>query len=80
MRELEEEDTVGHTLAITSTLTENVCTWWIGSLRERLLVCHIVVTVSHLIQLTNISRRSATPSVTHSPPSSLPRDVYLDRR
>ncbi|KAF1965038.1 hypothetical protein BU23DRAFT_490949 [Bimuria novae-zelandiae CBS 107.79] len=37
LRELEEEDTVGHAVAITSTLTENACTWWVGSIRERLL-------------------------------------------
>lgn len=38
LKDLEEEDTLGHTLAIGTTLTENVCTWWVGSLRERLLV------------------------------------------
>ncbi|KAK7184096.1 hypothetical protein DPSP01_001264 [Paraphaeosphaeria sporulosa] len=37
LRALEDEDTAGHSLAITSTLSENLCTWWVGSLRERLL-------------------------------------------
>ncbi|KAF2441106.1 hypothetical protein P171DRAFT_499068 [Karstenula rhodostoma CBS 690.94] len=40
LRALEDEDTAGHSLAITSTLTENLCTWWVGSLRERLLTFH----------------------------------------
>jgi hypothetical protein len=35
---LEAEDTVGNVIALTSTLTENLCTWWIGSIRERILV------------------------------------------
>ncbi|KAF9730549.1 hypothetical protein PMIN06_006580 [Paraphaeosphaeria minitans] len=37
LRTLEDEDNVGHSLAITSSLSENLCTWWVGSLRERLL-------------------------------------------
>ncbi|KAF1943409.1 hypothetical protein EJ02DRAFT_133062 [Clathrospora elynae] len=34
---LEAEDTVGNAVALTTTLTENLCTWWIGSTRDRIL-------------------------------------------
>ncbi|CAN9371538.1 hypothetical protein CUC08_Gglean006408 [Alternaria sp. MG1] len=34
---LEAEDTVGNAIALATTLTENLCTWWIGSIRERIL-------------------------------------------
>lgn len=35
---LEAEDTVGNAIALATTLVENMCTWWIGTLRERMLV------------------------------------------
>jgi hypothetical protein len=35
---LEAEDTVGNAIALATTLTENLCTWWIGTIRERMLV------------------------------------------
>lgn len=35
---LDDEDTAGNAIALVSTLSENVCTWWIGSLRERIYV------------------------------------------
>ena len=54
LRDLEEEDTLGHTLAIGTTLTENVCTWWVGSLRERLLVRVPVHAGARSYQLMNI--------------------------
>ncbi|CAO2648829.1 Nn.00g097780.m01.CDS01 [Neocucurbitaria sp. VM-36] len=34
---LEAEDTVGNAIALTSTLTENLCTWWLGTIRDRVL-------------------------------------------
>ncbi|KAH7391947.1 hypothetical protein BKA66DRAFT_510513 [Pyrenochaeta sp. MPI-SDFR-AT-0127] len=34
---LEAEDNVGNAIHLASTLTENLCTWWIGILRDRLL-------------------------------------------
>jgi hypothetical protein len=34
---LEAEDTVGNAVALATTLTENLCTWWIGTIRERML-------------------------------------------
>lgn len=36
---LDAEDTAGNAIAITTTLSENLCTWWIGSIRARLTVC-----------------------------------------
>lgn len=38
LEQLENEDSAGNALALASTLTENLCTWWIGSLRDRILV------------------------------------------
>ncbi|KAF2014706.1 hypothetical protein BU24DRAFT_463468 [Aaosphaeria arxii CBS 175.79] len=35
--QLDMEDSTGNTIALSSTLTENLCTWWIGSLRDRIL-------------------------------------------
>ncbi|KAF1929566.1 uncharacterized protein M421DRAFT_419361 [Didymella exigua CBS 183.55] len=39
--ELESEETVGNALALASTVVENLCTWWIGSIRDRLLTFRI---------------------------------------
>lgn len=36
---LDEEETTGNVIALTSTVAETVCTWWIGSLRDRIMVC-----------------------------------------
>ena len=35
---LEAEDTVGNAIGFTTMLIENLCTWWIGNIRERILV------------------------------------------
>jgi hypothetical protein len=35
---LDDEDTAGNAIALASTLSQTVCTWWIGSLRERIYV------------------------------------------
>jgi hypothetical protein len=37
LEQLHNEDLVGSAVALVSTLTENTCTWWLGSLRDRLL-------------------------------------------
>ncbi|KAF2832049.1 hypothetical protein CC86DRAFT_390236 [Ophiobolus disseminans] len=34
---LDVEDSIGDAIGATLTLTENVCTWWIGSIRNRVL-------------------------------------------
>ncbi|KAH6612616.1 hypothetical protein C7974DRAFT_81450 [Boeremia exigua] len=41
LKELEVEDTVGNALALTSTVVENLCTWWIGTIRDRILTFRI---------------------------------------
>ncbi|KAF2788381.1 hypothetical protein K505DRAFT_255683 [Melanomma pulvis-pyrius CBS 109.77] len=37
LEQLYNEDSVGNAIARTSMLTENACSWWIGSLRDRIL-------------------------------------------
>ena len=39
LQQLDDEDMAGNAVALASTLGENFCTWWIGSIRERILVC-----------------------------------------
>jgi hypothetical protein len=48
---LEAEDTVGNAIALTSTLTENLCTWWVGIIRERLLVGRHIFILERLLIL-----------------------------
>ena len=38
IRLLEEEDFAGSSIGFFTTLAENLCMWWLGSLRARLLV------------------------------------------
>ncbi|KAF2265636.1 hypothetical protein CC78DRAFT_543159 [Lojkania enalia] len=37
LEEIENEDSAGNAMALSATLTGNLCTWWIGSLRDRIL-------------------------------------------
>lgn len=37
LERLEAEDSVGNFISLTAELTENLCTWWIGSIRARIL-------------------------------------------
>ncbi|KAJ8113672.1 hypothetical protein OPT61_g4242 [Boeremia exigua] len=41
IEELESEETIGNALALTCTVLENLCTWWIGSIRDRVLAFRI---------------------------------------
>ncbi|KAJ6193525.1 hypothetical protein J3E72DRAFT_251964 [Bipolaris maydis] len=34
---LEAEDTMGNAVALATTFAENICTWWIGTIRDRVL-------------------------------------------
>ena len=65
LRELEEEATVGLTLGITTNLTENVCTWWVGSIRQRLLTFRYPTShsFSHIVAS---ERRLSGTSLTYS--------------
>ena len=38
LERLETEDSVGNTIALVSALSENISTWWVGCLRDRILV------------------------------------------
>lgn len=51
LEQLENEDSAGNAVALASTLAENLCTWWIGSLRDRILTFRIRhdVTFSEII-------------------------------
>ena len=35
---LEAEDTMGNAVALATTFAENICTWWIGTIGDRVLV------------------------------------------
>lgn len=41
MELLEDEDGIGHFLSLTSKFTEEMCTWWIRSIRARVMVCYL---------------------------------------
>jgi hypothetical protein len=43
--ELDFEDTLGSVLGATVNLTENLCTWWIGTIRDRILVSIICISL-----------------------------------
>lgn len=38
LERLETEDSVGNTIALVFALSENISTWWVGCLRDRILV------------------------------------------
>lgn len=40
LQSLENEDMAGSAIGIAFILTQNLCTWWIESLRYRISVCH----------------------------------------
>ncbi|ORY12148.1 hypothetical protein BCR34DRAFT_624494 [Clohesyomyces aquaticus] len=37
LERLESEDSAGNMIALASTLAENLCSWWLGSLRDRIM-------------------------------------------
>lgn len=38
LQELDDEDMAGNAICLASTAAQSICTWWIGSLRARILV------------------------------------------
>lgn len=46
LEKLETEDSVGNTIALVSALSENISTWWVGCLRDRILVLHTLANAS----------------------------------
>ncbi|KAF3005907.1 hypothetical protein E8E13_009606 [Curvularia kusanoi] len=65
LQELEAEETIGNVLAITSTVAENLCTWWIGSLRDRILTFRIPNALS-FVQITATERAASGNSIVYT--------------
>jgi hypothetical protein len=63
--ELESEETVGNALALTSTVVENLCTWWIGSIRDRLLTFRIPDAIPFL-QIVASERAASGNSIAYT--------------
>ncbi|KAL6709674.1 hypothetical protein ACN47E_001102 [Coniothyrium glycines] len=62
---LETEDTAGNVIALTSTIAENLCTWWIGSIRERVLTFRYqdAISISNIIEA---ERHASGPSLVYA--------------
>lgn len=63
--EIESEETVGNVLALTSTVVENLCTWWIGTIRDRLLTFRTPVAIPFL-QLVASERAASGNSIAYT--------------
>ena len=63
--ELESEETVGNVLALTSTVVENLCTWWIGTIRDRILTFRIPDALSFL-QIVASERAASGNSIAYT--------------
>jgi hypothetical protein len=57
---LDVEDTAGNALAVAVTLAENGCTWWIGTIRDRLLVRILCLSPKHLLTVQTFRYPDAT--------------------
>lgn len=56
---------MGNALALTSTVVENLCTWWIGSIRDRLLTFRIPDAISFL-QIVASERAASGNSIAYT--------------
>lgn len=65
LEELEHEETIGNAIALTSTVLENLCTWWIGSIRDRLLTFRIPNAIS-FIQIVTSERAASGNSIAYT--------------
>ena len=65
LEELESEETAGNALALTSTVVENLCTWWIGSIRDRVLTFRIPDAIP-FIQLVASERAASGNSIAYT--------------
>ncbi|KAH4272049.1 hypothetical protein HBI24_035540 [Parastagonospora nodorum] len=69
--ELDVEDTVGLVLGATFTLSQNLCTWWIGTIRDRILTFRFhdampfaqLVALEHAISGPSIMYASFVPTM-----------------
>ncbi|KAJ4982852.1 hypothetical protein SVAN01_11643 [Stagonosporopsis vannaccii] len=65
LEELESEETIGNAVALTSTVLENLCTWWIGSIRDRLLTFRVPNAIS-FIQIVASERAASGNSIAYT--------------
>ncbi|KAF9692606.1 hypothetical protein EKO04_009503 [Ascochyta lentis] len=65
LEELESEETAGNVLALTSTVVENLCTWWIGTIRDRILTFRIPVAIPYL-QIVASERMASGNSIAYT--------------
>ncbi|KZM23125.1 uncharacterized protein EKO05_0008273 [Ascochyta rabiei] len=65
LEELESEETAGNTLALASTVVENLCTWWIGTIRDRILTFRIPVAIPY-VQIVASERAASGNSIAYT--------------
>lgn len=63
--ELESEESIGNVLALTSTVAENLCTWWIGSIRDRILT-FCIPNALEFVQLVASERAALGNSIVYT--------------
>ncbi|KAJ4344240.1 hypothetical protein N0V95_006227 [Ascochyta clinopodiicola] len=63
--ELESEETAGNALALASTVVENMCTWWIGTIRDRILTFRIPVAIPY-VQIVASERAASGNSIAYT--------------
>lgn len=63
--ELESEETAGNALALMSTVVENLCTWWIGTIRDRILTFRIPLAIPYL-QIVASERAASGNSIAYA--------------
>lgn len=77
IEQLENEDSAGNAVALASTLLENLCCWWVGSLKNRIIVSFQAL--QYFLCLTN-QRPSMLRTVLLSWNLSLPSCVFTGSR
>ncbi|KAF2630762.1 hypothetical protein BU25DRAFT_455836 [Macroventuria anomochaeta] len=65
LEELESEETVGNALALASTVVENLCTWWIGTIRDRVLTFRIPNAIP-FVQIVASERAASDNSIAYT--------------
>ena len=63
--ELESEETAGNALALTSTVVENLCTWWSGTIRDRVLTFRIPTAIP-FTQIVAAERAASGNSIAYT--------------
>ncbi|KAF2109084.1 hypothetical protein BDV96DRAFT_503666 [Lophiotrema nucula] len=65
LQQLENEDSVGNFIALSSTLSGNLCTWWVGSLRDRILTFRFRDSL-HFSQIVASEYQVSTNAITYA--------------